>query len=76
MIWKKRYPMDWKGPTFSWDTYSYSDFDGLESLYEEFLSKGAFIVYEPQIEDMGNKKWKEFAIKDVDGYVVVFGGSN
>ncbi|XEC97814.1 hypothetical protein AB6A23_22235 [Paenibacillus tarimensis] len=73
---KDNYPEDWSGPPTSWDTYAYSDFDGVQSLYEEFLAKGAVIAYAPQIEDLGIKKWKEFSVKDLDGYVIVFGGSN
>lgn len=46
----------------------------VQQLYEEFAAKGAIIAYEPQIEDMGPMKWKEFAVKDLDGYVIVFGG--
>ncbi|MDR0271243.1 sigma-70 family RNA polymerase sigma factor [Paenibacillus sp.] len=73
---KNSYPQDWPGPPTSWDTYAYSDYEGVQSLYEEFVSRGAKIAYAPQIEDMGDKKWKEFAVKDLDGYVIVFGGGN
>ncbi|MGM1049787.1 MAG: hypothetical protein ACQEXX_27140 [Bacillota bacterium] len=45
-------------------------------MYEEFVAKGAIIAYAPQIEDIGSNKWKEFAVKDLDGYVTVFGSSN
>jgi catechol 2,3-dioxygenase-like lactoylglutathione lyase family enzyme len=67
-------PNNWHGPVSGWDTYAYSDYDGVQQLYEEFAAKGAIIAYEPQIEDMGAMKWKEFAVKDLDGYVIVFGG--
>ncbi|MBP1992248.1 pentapeptide repeat-containing protein [Paenibacillus eucommiae] len=73
---KQNFPYDWPGPPATWDTYAYSNFDGVQQLYEEFVSKGAVIAYEPQIEDVGNHKWKEFAVRDLDGYVIVFGGSN
>ncbi|RIX51674.1 sigma-70 family RNA polymerase sigma factor [Paenibacillus nanensis] len=73
---KSSYPQGWTGPPTSWDTYAYSDFNGVQSLYEEFTAKGATIAYPPQIEVMGDRKWKEFAVKDLDGYVIVFGGSN
>ncbi|RKN70534.1 VOC family protein [Paenibacillus ginsengarvi] len=73
---KVKYSKDWPGPTTSWDTYAYSDFDGVQLLYDEFVAKGAIIAYSPQIEDMGSNRWKEFAVKDLDGYVIVFGGSN
>jgi lactoylglutathione lyase len=61
--------------TIGWDSYFYSDFDGVGQLYEEFKSKGAVIAYEPRVEAMGNSQWKEFAVKDLDGYVMVFGGN-
>lgn len=64
----------WQGQTIGWDSYFYSNFEGVEQLYEEFKSKGAIIAYEPKIETMGNTQWKEFAVKDLDGYVMVFGG--
>ncbi|WP_054026332.1 hypothetical protein [Bacillus sp. FJAT-28004] len=70
------YPSDWAGPLASWDTYAYSDFAGVQSLYEEFRAKGAIIAYEPIVEDMGSRKWKEFAVKDLDNYIIVFGGGN
>ncbi|WP_199618239.1 VOC family protein [Paenibacillus alkalitolerans] len=73
---KRDYPSDWPGPPTSWDTYAYSDFGGVQSLYDEFAAKGAIIAYEPLIEDMGSRQWKEFAVKDVDGYVIVFGGGS
>lgn len=74
---KEGYPlMDWPGPPTSWDTYACSDYDGVQQLYEEFAAKGARIAYPPQDEDMGSSKWKEFAIRDLDGYVIVFGEGN
>lgn len=73
---KSGHPQEWPGPQTSWDTYAYSDFNGVQALYEEFTAKGAWIAYPPQTEDMGDKKWMEFAVKDLDGYVIVFGGSN
>jgi RNA polymerase sigma factor (sigma-70 family) len=70
------YPTEWPGPPTSWDTYAYSDFNGVQALYEEFRDNGAIIAYDPIIEDMGSNKWKEFAVRDLDGYITVFGGSN
>ncbi|MCC3373578.1 sigma-70 family RNA polymerase sigma factor [Cohnella sp. REN36] len=67
---------DWQGPPTSWDTYAYSDFDGVQALYEEFRAKGAMIAYDPIVEDMGERQWKEFAVRDLDGYIIVFGGGN
>lgn len=70
------YPADWKGPPTSWDTYVYADFEGVQCLYEEFLTKGAILAYGPLVEELGGGKRKEFAVKDADGYVIAFGGSD
>ncbi|MFC5406277.1 VOC family protein [Cohnella soli] len=72
----KPYKPTWDEHTIGWDSYFYSNFDGVGQLYNEFKSKGAIIAYEPRIEPMGNRKWKHFAVKDLDGYVMVFGGSD
>ena len=72
----RAYPNNWSGPECGWDSYFYSDFDGVGQLYDQFKSNGAIIAYEPQIEQMGDSQWKEFAVKDLDGYVIVFGGGN
>ncbi|QHW31043.1 hypothetical protein GZH47_09360 [Paenibacillus rhizovicinus] len=46
---------------------------GLDSLYEEFKSKGAKFAREPVVyEDLG--PWKEFVVEDPDGYHLAFGG--
>ncbi|MFC5529640.1 VOC family protein [Cohnella yongneupensis] len=46
---------------------------GLDSLYEEFKSKGAKFAREPVIyPDFG--PWKEFVVEDPDGYHLAFGG--
>lgn len=66
----------WKEQTVGWDSYFYSNFDGVGTLFEEFNTKGALFAYEPKVEIMGNSKWMEFAVKDLDGYVMVFGGGN
>lgn len=72
---RRKYPYNWPGSPIGWDTYAYSDFDGIDKLYQEFISRDAIIAYQPQIEDLGGEmQWKEFAIKDLDGYVIVFGG--
>jgi lactoylglutathione lyase len=65
---------NWAGPPTSWDTYCYTDYDGVVALYDELKTKGAFIAYDPVPEDMGNQIWLEFGVKDLDGYVIVIGG--
>lgn len=46
---------------------------GLDSLYQEFKSKGAIIAMEPVVYADGGP-WKEFVIEDPDGYHLAFGG--
>ena len=53
----------------SWDAYFWvRDADG---LYEEFKAKGVEIVYEPEIKAFYDMK--EFARKDLNGYIIAFG---
>jgi catechol 2,3-dioxygenase-like lactoylglutathione lyase family enzyme len=68
-----KYPKDWKGPTTSWDTYAYTDYDKIEDLFNELKTNGAIIHYEIMMEDQGDMDWKEFAVRDLDQYVIVFG---
>ncbi|MEI0737202.1 VOC family protein [Paenibacillus sp. JTLBN-2024] len=56
------------------DVSAYVDtWAALDSLYEEFKSKGAIIAQEPVIYAEGGP-WKEFVIADPDGYHLAFGG--
>ncbi|WP_208919770.1 VOC family protein [Paenibacillus uliginis] len=50
----------------------FSMVNGVESLYEEFKSKGAEFRYQLRITEYG---MKEFAIQDPDGYSIGFGES-
>lgn len=52
-----------------WDAYFF--FDDAAKLFSEFKSKGADIFYEPVIKE--EYSLKEFAVKDIDGYVLAFG---
>jgi predicted transcriptional regulator YdeE/catechol 2,3-dioxygenase-like lactoylglutathione lyase family enzyme len=65
-----------KGAEKAYDLYAYvADWQALDALYDEFLAKGATIAWAPVIyADFG--PWKEFAIKDPDGYTIAFGGTN
>ncbi|WP_223285381.1 VOC family protein [Paenibacillus sp. PL91] len=47
----------------------------LDSLYEEFRSKGAIVSVEPIVYADGGP-WKEFVIEDPDGYHFAFGGTD
>jgi hypothetical protein len=44
--------------------------DGVEQLYEEFISKKAIIHYELRTNSFA---MREFAIRDLDGYTIGFG---
>jgi catechol 2,3-dioxygenase-like lactoylglutathione lyase family enzyme len=58
----------------AFDVYAYvENWAALDSLFEEFRSKGAVISGEPAIyADFG--PWKEFIVQDPDGYNLAFGG--
>lgn len=65
-----------KGAEHAWDVYAYvADWEQLDALYEELTSKGAILSYAPNTQDLGWGKWKEFAIKDPDGYGICFGSA-
>jgi lactoylglutathione lyase len=66
------YPFNWAGPKTGRDTYAYMDWDVIELLYSEMKSKGAIIHTELEVEDEGFQLWKEFSVKDLDNYVIVF----
>lgn len=70
---KTKYPNNWEGPYTAWDSYAYTDYDKIEHLLSEFRSNGAIIHYEIMLEDQGDMEWKEFAVRDLDQYVIVFG---
>jgi lactoylglutathione lyase len=60
-----------KGSGHVWDVYAYVD--GLEELYAEFKDKGVIFSYDLFVQEFDWGIWKEFAIKDPDGYVMGFG---
>ena len=53
----------------TWDAYFWCN--NAHVLFEEFKSKGAEIVYEPTHQSYYDMM--EFAIKDLDGYILAFG---
>jgi catechol 2,3-dioxygenase-like lactoylglutathione lyase family enzyme len=58
----------------TWNVYAYvHDHDGLDLLLEELTTNGAEIAYGPIISEQDWGVWKEFAIKDLDGYLIGFG---
>ncbi|MOA07750.1 Glyoxalase-like domain protein [compost metagenome] len=55
-------------------TYAYVEtHPELDELYEELKGKGAEFVQEPDLQEADWGSWKDFAIKDPDGYVIAFG---
>ncbi|MBT2684303.1 VOC family protein [Bacillus sp. ISL-37] len=58
------------------DLYCYiEDWNSLDELYHEFKGKGAQIAIKPWVDE-NNGPWKEFAVKDLDGYCIAFGGTD
>jgi lactoylglutathione lyase len=65
-----------KGSNVGYDLYCYvEDWSVLDELYQEFTSKGASITISPWIDENAGP-WKEFAIRDIDGYCIAFGGTD
>ncbi|MEK5439242.1 VOC family protein [Paenibacillus odorifer] len=63
-----------QGQITPWDTYAYVEtHPELDELYEELKGKGAEFVQEPDLQEADWGSWKDFAIKDPDGYVIAFG---
>ena len=52
-----------------WDAYVWVN--NVDTLFAEFKKNRAIIDYEPCIQE--EYDMKEFAVKDLDGYVIVFG---
>lgn len=52
-----------------WDAYFW--LRDADALFEEFKAKGALIEYEPCIQKA--YQMKEFAVRDLDGYILAFG---
>lgn len=53
---------------WSWDVYVFVD--DADALYREFVEAGAIIHYPPS--DPAEYRMREFAIRDLDGYVLAF----
>ncbi|MDQ6420787.1 VOC family protein [Paenibacillus sp. LHD-117] len=61
----------------TWNTYAYvRTHQELDLLYEELKSNGAIIVSEPLVTEHDWGTWKEFSVKDLDGYVIGIGSGN
>ncbi|KRE96665.1 glyoxalase [Paenibacillus sp. Soil766] len=61
----------------TWNTYAYvKTHDELDALYLELKINGAIIVSEPKVIEQDWGSWKEFSIRDLDGYIIGFGSGN
>ena len=52
-----------------WDAYVWVN--DVDALFSELSANGAIVDYEPHIQ--ADYNMKEFAVKDLDGYVIAFG---
>ncbi|WP_336771952.1 VOC family protein [Paenibacillus sp. MMO-58] len=60
-----------------WNTYAYvQTHQELDLLYAELKVNGAIIETEPVLSEHDWGVWKEFSVKDPDGYVIGFGSGN
>ncbi|MCK9862574.1 VOC family protein [Paenibacillus sp. ATY16] len=60
-----------------WNTYAYvQTHQELDLLYAELKANGAIIEAEPVLSEHDWGVWKEFSVKDPDGYVIGFGSGN
>ncbi|WP_276355657.1 VOC family protein [Cohnella caldifontis] len=70
-------PEDVRPNRGTWNTYAYvRTHDELDALYLELNTQGAFIVSEPAVTEHDWGSWKEFSVRDPDGYVIGFGSGN
>lgn len=57
-----------------WNTYAYvHTIQDLDLLYAELKANGAIFEAEPVLSEHDWGVWKEFSVKDPDGYVIGFG---
>ncbi|SDE44113.1 Catechol 2,3-dioxygenase [Paenibacillus sp. UNCCL117] len=70
-------PEDVRPNKGAWNTYAYVKSHGeLDALYQELRSGGAIIAAEPQVTEHDWGSWKEFSVRDPDGYIIGFGSGN
>ncbi|MFE5322017.1 VOC family protein [Paenibacillus sp. NPDC056579] len=61
----------------TWNTYAYvRNHDELDALFVELKTNGAIIDSEPKVTEYDWGSWKDFSIRDLDGYVTGFGSGN
>lgn len=61
----------------TWNTYAYvRTHDELDALYAELKTNGAIIASEPAVTEHDWGTWKDFSVRDLDGYVIGFGSGS
>ncbi|MEY9979155.1 VOC family protein [Lysinibacillus sp. RC79] len=61
----------------TWNTYAYvKTHNELDALYDEFIANGAMIVSEPKVSEFDWGTWKDFSVRDLDGYIIGFGSGS
>jgi lactoylglutathione lyase len=61
----------------TWNTYAYvKTHYELDALYGELKTNGAIVVSEPKVTEYDWGAWKDFSVRDLDGYVIGFGSGN
>ncbi|WP_079479852.1 VOC family protein [Halobacillus salinus] len=70
-------PASWVAPKPGLShAYGYTeDIESLNRLFEEWKEKGVGVVQEPQSMQMNWGTWREFYVKDPDGYVLGMGSA-
>ncbi|MGX9135729.1 VOC family protein [Rummeliibacillus sp. JY-2-4R] len=57
-----------------WNVFSYmEDADQLDKLFNDAKLHGALFAYYPKVREIAGEKLREFAIRDLDGYLIGFG---
>jgi catechol 2,3-dioxygenase-like lactoylglutathione lyase family enzyme len=61
----------------TWNIYAYvKTHDEIDVLYHELKTNGAIIVTEPTVTEYDWGTWKDFSVRDLDGYIIGFGSGN
>lgn len=57
-----------------WNVFSYvKDTESLDKLFKEVKLHGALFAYYPKEREIDGERLREFAIRDLDGYLIGFG---
>ncbi len=57
-----------------WNVFSYmEDTERLDKLFKDAKLHGALFAYYPKVREIEGERLREFAIRDLDGYLIGFG---